>query len=149
MRSRVARYRDRVKTPLYEQAGGSEKLRAVITDFYGRVFDDLMIGFFFEGRDRQRLIDRELELALSLLGADVEYGGRSIREAHSSHAIMGGHFQRRLKLLEDTMRDHRLPDVVQRAWLSHSESLRDQVTADAGGDCDPTEARRRSQDPEG
>ncbi|HSR95943.1 MAG TPA: hypothetical protein VLM79_02680, partial [Kofleriaceae bacterium] len=58
---------------------GAEALRAVLTDFYGRVFDDLMIGFMFRGKDRQHLIDREYELTAALLGAPgIVYKGRSM-----------------------------------------------------------------------
>jgi hemoglobin len=124
--------------PLYVRAGGEPALRAVVTDFYERVFTDVMIGFFFKGLDKQRLIDKETELALQLLGADVEYTGRPLRAAHASHRIMGGQFARRLQILRETMADHGLPPEVQEAWVRHTEALRDQVTADASGECRPT-----------
>jgi hypothetical protein len=43
---------------------GADKLRAVIEDFYARIFDDVMIGFLFAGKDRRRLIDKEYELTV-------------------------------------------------------------------------------------
>ena len=45
---------------------GETKLRAVITDFYDRVFGDVMIGFMFEGKSTQHLIDREYEFTAQL-----------------------------------------------------------------------------------
>ena len=118
-------------------AGGSERLRAVLVDFYERVFDDAMIGFFFKGKDKQRLIQKELELALQFLGADVEYTGRPIREAHAAHRIMGGQYGRRLQILKESMADHDLPGVVQDAWVQHTEALRSHVTRNAAGECRP------------
>ncbi len=122
---------------LYELAGGEPALRAVLTDFYERVFSDAMIGFFFAGKDKRRLIEKELEFALKLLGAPREYTGKPIREAHSSHRIMGGQFGRRLTILKETMAAHHLPQPVQEAWIEHTLSLRDQVTADSLGECRP------------
>ncbi|HEY0251552.1 MAG TPA: hypothetical protein VGC41_08495, partial [Kofleriaceae bacterium] len=73
---------------------GPTKLREVVTDFYARVFPDMMIGFMFAGKDRQRLIDREFEMAATFLGApDIKYTGRPMRTAHASTPILGGHFE--------------------------------------------------------
>ena len=56
---------------------GADKLRAVVTEFYARLFPDVMIGFMFQGKVRRHLIDREYELTAALLGApDVTYIGR-------------------------------------------------------------------------
>ena len=117
---------------------GEAKLRAVITDFYSRVFGDVMIGFLFEGKNRQHLIDREYEFTAQLLGADVKYTGRAMRTAHGQLPIFGGHFERRLQILRETMRDHRVDPEVQRAWLDHSLALRSQITSDRGSECKDT-----------
>ncbi len=122
---------------LYERAGGAEKLRAVLVDFYDRVFDDVMIGFFFRGADKQRLVEKELEFALRLLGADVEYTGKPLPAAHAKHHIMGGQFNRRLQILRETLADHDVPEDVRAAWIRHTEELRGQVTRDATGECRP------------
>ena len=122
---------------LHELAGGPTKLRAVLEDFYDRVFDDAMIGFFFKGKDKVRLVEKELEFALRALGAEVEYTGRPIAEAHAEHHIMGGQFGRRLQILKETMREHGLPSEVVEAWVEHTERLRGLVTKDRAGECRP------------
>jgi hemoglobin len=122
---------------LFDRIGEAE-LRSVITDFYSRVFGDVMIGFLFEGKDRQRLIDREYEFTAQLLGADVKYTGRPMRTAHGHLPIFGGHFERRLQILRETMRDHAIDSEVQRAWLDHSLALRGQITTDRGSECKDT-----------
>lgn len=122
---------------------GEEKLREVLADFYDRVFDDVMIGFLFAGKDKQRLIDKEWELTARMLGGDVAYTGRPMREAHARVPILGGHFDRRLKILEETLDDHGVDAEVRAAWLAHTVKLRPQVTADAGSECDHDAAARR------
>ena len=117
---------------------GEQKLREVITDFYSRVFGDVMIGFMFEGKSRQHLIDREYEFTANLLGGEVKYTGRPMRTAHAQTPIFGGHFERRLQILRETMRDQGVDPDVQRLWIDHTLALRDQITADKGSECKDT-----------
>lgn len=127
---------------LFDRIGG-DALRAVIVDFYDRIFVDPMIGFLFEGKDRQRLIDKEWELAARMLGADVRYTGRSMPAAHARVPILGGHFERRLQLLKNVLRDHAVDADVVAAWVEHTLALRSQVTGDAGSECDHDVAAAR------
>jgi hypothetical protein len=99
------------------------------------VFGDLMIGFLFEGKDRQRLIDKEWELTARFLGADVEYTGRPMRQAHAASPIFGGHFERRLQLLRQAMAAHDVDPDVARVWIEHQQALRSQITVDRGSEC--------------
>lgn len=118
---------------------GETKLRAVITDFYDRVFRDVMIGFMFQGKDKQHLIDREFELAARMLGAShIAYTGRPMRTAHGAHTIFGGHFERRLQILREAMADHAVDAEVQRVWIEHTQALRSQITRDQGSECKDT-----------
>jgi hemoglobin len=117
---------------------GDTKLREVITDFYSRVFGDVMIGFLFEGKSRQHLIDREYEFTASFLGGDVKYTGRPMRTAHAQSPIFGGHFERRLQILRETMRDHAVDPEVQQVWIDHTLALRSQITTDKGSECKDT-----------
>ncbi len=120
---------------LFDQIGG-DALRAVIEDFYERVFADIMIGFLFIGKDKQRLIDKEWEFTAQLLDGEVKYTGKPMREAHAKSPILGGHFERRLQILKNVMADHDVPAPVRERWIEHTLSLRAQVTADKGSECD-------------
>jgi hemoglobin len=129
----------RANAHLFEKIGEAA-LRAVIEDFYTRVFDDVMIGFLFQGKDRARLVDREYEFTAQLLGADVKYTGRPMRTAHAQSPIFGGHFERRLQILRETLRDHGVDSEVVQAWIDHSQALRAQITKDRGSECKDTAA---------
>ena len=63
---------------LLELAGGEPGLRAVVEDFYEHVFGDVMIGFFFLGKDREELVRLEVEFVMRALGAGTTYTGRPI-----------------------------------------------------------------------
>ena len=125
---------------------GPDALRAVIVDFYGRIFGDVMIGFLFEGKDRRRLIDKEYELTARFLGADIPYTGKPMREAHARSPILGGHFERRLELLRQTIAAHGVDAEVAQVWLDHTLALRPQITPDKGSECKDSEAAGRVQE---
>jgi hemoglobin len=129
----------------YERLGGEEKLRAIVGDFVDRVMRDMMIGFFFRQVDKQRLTELELQFASGHLGGPSRYQGRPLRAAHGPHPVMGGHFNRRLRLLDQTLRDHSVPDDIRTAWLSHNESLRSHITKDALGECNDPLASRAAE----
>lgn len=122
---------------LFTRAGGEASVRAIIEDFVTRMMNDVMIGFFFAGVDRQQLVERELQFTARFLGSTShDYTGRTMRAAHAAHRIMGGQFDRRKHILRQVLHDHTVPDDVVQVWLDHVESLRDQVTADSPGSCD-------------
>jgi hemoglobin len=114
---------------------GEEELRAIIHDFVGRLFSDLMIGFFFRRASRERIEEMEYQHAAEHLGGPIAYGGRPLADAHAAHRIMGGHFERRKKILSDVLVAHGVPDDVRETWLAHTESLRAEITTDPGSEC--------------
>lgn len=124
-----------VRSPELFARIGAEALRAVIVDFYDRVFRDVMIGFLFVGKDPQRLIDKEWEFTAHFLGAEVAYTGRPMRQAHAQLPIFGGHFERRLQILRQTLAAHQVDPEVARVWIEHQQALRAQITVDRGSEC--------------
>jgi hypothetical protein len=77
----------------------------------------------------------EYQHAAHYFGADVAYEGRTLRNAHGRHAILGGQFMRRRKILEDTAREHGLPEDVIERWLAYQDSLRGDITQQQGSGC--------------
>ncbi len=128
---------------MYDQLGGEARLRAIIDCFVDRIFDDVMIGFFFRKASRERIKRMEFEFAAAHLGAPIVYSGRPIDRAHAAHPIMGGQFMRRLQILKDVMAEFDVPPHIQQHWVAHTETLRPLVTRDAENHCDPTAAAAR------
>lgn len=121
----------------FEELGGEPVLRTIIREFVERMTSDAMIGTFFLNVDKKRLAEMEYRFTARFLGAEIEYTGKPIREAHAPHPIMGGQFDRRRKILEEVIDLYGVPPDVKRIWLEHVESLRPQVTRQATGECDP------------
>jgi hemoglobin len=129
---------------LFEQLGGEGKVRQIVDTFIDRVVEDRMIGFFFRHANRARIKEMEYQLIANFLGADLEYKGKPLNQAHAKHPIMGGHFARRQQILKETLEYYRVPEPIIIAWLEHTESLRPLITSQAGSDCDPIAARERT-----
>ena len=119
----------------FERIGGETALRAIIGDFVARVFDDVMIGFHFRQANRARIEEMEFQHAAEHLGGPHVYEGRPLRAAHAPHRIMGGQFERRLKILTDVLEKHDVPASIRERWLAHNRALRGEITAYAGSDC--------------
>jgi len=134
-------YFSHVEPSPFEELGGAPELRRIVDRFVDRMFDDVMIGFFFANVDRARLKQREFEFAAQELGAAIAYTGRAIGVAHGARTIFDGQFARRLKLLRDTLDEFGVPERVREHWLSRTLALSDQVVK---GPCQPGE---RSSDP--
>lgn len=124
-----------VADSMYERLGGAPALRAIIDDFVERTFSDMMIGFMFRNADKQRVKDKEYELAAAFLGGPERYSGEPLRKAHAPHRIMGGQFARRSFILREVLQAHAAPQDIIDAWLEHTERLRGQITGDATGAC--------------
>jgi hemoglobin len=112
----------------YERIGAEPGLRAIIDDFVDRVFDDVLIGFFFRNASKARVKEFEFQHACESLGGPSVYRGRPLREVHARHPIMGGHFARRLQILRQVLGAHGVPADVADAWIEHNAALRAEIT---------------------
>ena len=129
---------------LFEELGGEPVLRRIIDRFVDRLFDDVMIGFLFQASSvsRERIKEKEYELAAEHLGAPVRYTGRPLQTAHRRHKIMTGHFMRRLQILKDTLDEAGAPERVRRHWVEHTLERMPLITNPEDDQCQPPAARK-------
>lgn len=116
-----------------ERIGGEATVERVITAFIDRVFDDMIIGFMFIGKDKQRIIRHEIEHALQHLGGKSSYLGRPIPAVHRPLPISHGHFRRRIALLKVVLQENEIPPPVIERWVQANQRLESAVVQ--GGDC--------------
>lgn len=119
---------------LPDAIGGEAALRVLLKDFYDRLFDDLMIGFFFLPHDKQDLIDHQYNYICAHIGrrGHQKYSGRNMRLAHHHLPILGAHFDRRHVILKQTLQDHETPQHVYDAWINLDLSLRSFIVRTGG-----------------
>jgi hemoglobin len=131
-----------VEASLFEELGGEPALRAIIDRFVDRLFDDVMIGFFFQASSvpRERIKAKEYEFAAQHLGGPVEYTGRALDAAHRRHTIMTGQFMRRLQILRETLEERGVPERVRRHWIEHTLEQMPLLVGSDDGRCEPPPA---------
>ena len=112
---------------------GEAGVRAVLQALYDRLFVDPIVGFLFEGKDKQHIVEQQLAFTCAFLGGPQRYEGKPLPEAHAALPLLAGHFDRRHHLLRQILEEQRVPDEVVRAWLRIDEGLRTSVLA-AGED---------------
>ncbi len=122
---------------LFDELGGEPVLRKIIDRFVDRMFDDVMIGFFFRKASRARIKEKEYEFAAEHLGAKVQYTGRALDKAHGPHGIRASQFMRRLQILKETLDEFAVPAKVREHWLDHTTALMSQVSAPDDDRCAP------------
>jgi hemoglobin len=115
---------------LYERAGGEQGLAEILRDFYARMSRDVLVGFFFDGKDVDKIALTQKAFLMRAFGAAPSYAGKAPADAHADLApILRGHFDRRLQILEETLRDHGLSDEDIRTWVGFENAFRDQIVA--------------------
>ncbi|WP_158542731.1 group I truncated hemoglobin [Lujinxingia litoralis] len=111
-----------------EEVGGAERMEAMMRAFYDRLFDDLMIGFFFMKSDKEALIASQIAFVHAHLGSrQGDYAGPPIRRAHQQMPILVGHFDRRHQILREVLDAFSVPEHVKEAWLGLDRAMRDMV----------------------
>lgn len=116
-----------------ERAGGPDAIAALMADFVGRISRDFVIGFLFAGKDLDRIVRHETELALAQLGGEASYTGRPLVPIHRALPINRGHFRRRLAFLRTVARERGVPEDVLERWIEHNQRLEDAIVD--GTDC--------------
>lgn len=117
-----------MSSPSLCQQIGEPTIAAVLDRLYERLFSDPMVGFLFDGHDRQHIVRMQTLFTRRLLGdTSAEYTGKSIPDAHASLPILPGHFDRRHRLLAETLEASGLPPHLRDAWLRLDRSLRTAV----------------------
>jgi hemoglobin len=119
---------------LYRNVGAEEGLTRILRDFYRRMSQDLMIGFFFDGKDTDHIADQQKTFLMRAMGATASYSGKAPAQAHDKiPPILAGHFDRRVKILEETLRAHGLSDEDIRTWTAFERAFREQIVVPERG----------------
>ncbi len=113
---------------LYEHVGSRKKLLEILRDFYRRMSGDILIGFFFDGKDTDRIAARQQKFLLKAMGVSKTYTGKTPARAHAKMPpILAGHFDRRIHLLRETLKDHGLAEEDIRIWIAFERAFRDAI----------------------
>ena len=80
---------------MVDRVGGPDRLRAIVERFYRRMSEDAVVGFFFAGRNLDKIIDGQTAFLMRCFGATERYTGRPPTVAHRGlPPIRRGQFDR-------------------------------------------------------
>lgn len=108
--------------------GGEESVRSILASFYQKMSQDILVGFFFDGKDLDHIAKQQGDFILNAAGVIPAFQGKGPASAHlNMPPILTGHFDRRLVLLKETFQEHQVPESAQATWLRFEESFREMV----------------------
>lgn len=111
----------------FDQLGGRAAVEELVELFVRRAAEDFIIGFFFEGKDLERIIRHETELACLHLGGESVYTGRSLASAHKPLKINHGQFRRRLAILRTTLTEAGVDQEIVERWVDSNQAEKAKV----------------------
>lgn len=112
------------------RAVGEGRVREIVLDFYARMEKDVLVGFFFTGKDIPAIAKKQTEFLLRAMGAIPSYSGKAPADAHTAlPPILSGHFDRRLKILEETLLAHGLSREQTLTWIGFENAFREAVVS--------------------
>ena len=107
------------------------RLHQILHRFYERMGADTMLGFFFAGKDLALIAENQARFLLRAMGVEPSYSGKAPATAHLAlPPILSGHFDRRLRLLEETLKAEGLPSAFIQTWVQFEGLFRESIVSD-------------------
>lgn len=95
---------------------------------YERFDRDVMIGFFFSGKDLNHIAAQQQAFVERAIGLRASYTGKAPSTAHIGlPPILPGFFDRRLVLLRETLNEFGISGEHQDAWIEFENAFRDAI----------------------
>jgi truncated hemoglobin YjbI len=108
--------------------GRKERLIEFLDDFYKSMANDVMIGFFFAGKNLHEIAIQQANFLWRAAGISESYSGKPPATAHLGLApILYGHFDRRLRILESQLKRLGLTDDEIASWIALENAFRSAI----------------------
>lgn len=116
---------------LWEALGDGLRVRAVMEDFYIKVYRDPLLAPFFAHVTMQRSIDKQYSFMRQLMTGERVYFGERPRNAHHWMIISNELFDHRQALMHDTLVEHGLSEAEIARWMRLEQHYRKDIVKDA------------------
>lgn len=101
---------------LWRELGDGTRVRAVLEDFYARVYQDPQLSPFFAGVTQSRSVDKQYSFLRQLMTGERVYFGDRPRNAHHWMVISDELFDYRQSLMRERLEAHGLTDAQVARW---------------------------------
>lgn len=112
---------------LWRALGEGPLMVEILTDFYTRVFADPVLGPYFVGVTRERVIGQVYSFMRDLLTGQSLYFGMKPRTAHHWMVVSDAIFDHRTGLMRETLSRHGLSDALVERWMRIEERFRGDI----------------------
>jgi truncated hemoglobin YjbI len=116
---------------LWAALGEGKLLKAILDDFYARVFRDPALRPFFGETTEEWVAGKQHAFLKQILTGEDCYFGDRPRNAHHWMVVSEELFTYREELLEKVMREHGLDERFVKRWRAIDECFRKQIVKDA------------------
>jgi truncated hemoglobin YjbI len=112
------------------QALGEARIHEIIRRFYDVLKSDVLVGFFFDGQDLDRIAGMQSQFLYRAMGLRPSYTGLPPSSAHAKlPPILAGHFDRRLTLLATHLAREGLDAAQIATWVAFENAFRNSIIA--------------------
>lgn len=115
---------------LWAALGEGEILTKVLTDFYGRVYQDERLASFFDGVTKQRLIEKQFLFTRQILTGENIYFGDQPRNLHHWMVISEDLFDYRSAIMRDCLRKGGLNEDMVERFMAIEDYYREDIVKD-------------------
>ncbi len=112
---------------LWAALGEGILMKAILTDFYTRVYDDSLLSPYFMGVTKDRLIEKAYSFSNQIITGNKVYFGDRPKNAHHWMVISDEIFDHREKLMETVLRAHGLSEEMVGRWRAIDEVFRGDI----------------------
>jgi len=118
---------------MYEAIGGDAGLRAVVDNFYARLWADDELKGYFNGIEKDELKRHQrMFLTAALGGGDGTYDGQTLPQAHTGLNITDDAFDKVAEHLRLTLTELKVDKSLLQIILGYVEGKRSQVVMQIG-----------------
>jgi hemoglobin len=102
---------------LFDAVGGLPTLQKVHKIFYDKVYAHPWLGQFFLGHSQEAIENRQTSFMAEKMGGPVVYMGKEMAMTHEAMYITEELFYLRRSLLEESLKEVGLDEVLRERWL--------------------------------
>ncbi len=112
---------------MWEALDNGRVLKALLTEFYTRAFEDAQLAPFFHKVTKQRLIEKQYAFTRDLLAGTADYFGELPFNSHHWMIISDELFNHRERLFFTVVREFGIAEKYIRRWAALNEMFRREI----------------------
>lgn len=119
----------------FDKLGSRERIERVHRSFYAKIYADPEFSILFKGTNLDHQISQQTEFMMRVFGGPKIYGGRLPKNAHEHLFITEEQFDKRHKMLADTLTECGVTGETKEKWLWYDASFKSVIVKKSIDEC--------------